>query len=92
MRFPLKTVMLLAVAGAGAAGYQPALNYWKERQRIHYQEEEVTRGRILFEVNSTGTVQPVLSVHIGSFVSGPIAEIKVDLRQPLSDAERKRMT
>lgn len=82
MRFPVKTLVVLVAAGAaGAAGYQPALKYWKERQRIHYQEEEVTHGRIVFAVNSTGTVQPVLSVHIGSFVSGPIEELKVEFNQ-----------
>ena len=29
-------------------------------------------------VNSTGTVQPVLSVQVGAFVSGPIQKVCVD--------------
>ncbi len=82
MRFPIKTVAVLVVGtAAAAASYLPVKQYWKERNRPQYQEEEVTRGRIVFEVNSTGTVQPVLSVHIGSPVSGPIEELHVEFNQ-----------
>ena len=38
----------------------------------------VRRGDIKFVVNSTGTVQPVQSVQVGSFVSGPIRKVCVD--------------
>ena len=52
--------------------------YWKERNRPHYQEVEVTLGDIVSVINSTGTVQPVLRVQVGTFVSGPITELLVD--------------
>jgi HlyD family secretion protein len=42
---------------------------------------------VVFEVNSTGTVQPVLSVHIGSFVSGPIVELRVEFNQQVKEGE-----
>jgi HlyD family secretion protein len=48
------------------------------RGSANYREREVTRGDVTFVVNSTGTVQPVLSVQVGSFVSGPIATTQVD--------------
>jgi HlyD family secretion protein len=35
--------------------------------------------------NATGTVQPVLSVHVGSFVSGPISELFVDFNQKVTE-------
>jgi HlyD family secretion protein len=38
----------------------------------------VARGSVTQVVNSTGTVQPVLSVQIGSFVSGPVPKVFVD--------------
>jgi HlyD family secretion protein len=82
MRFPIKTFAALAIAAGGiAASYQPVQRYWKEKHRSQFQEEEVSKGRIVFDVNSTGTVQPVLSVHIGSFASGPIEELHVEFNQ-----------
>jgi HlyD family secretion protein len=81
MRLPIKSMAVLAVATAAAGAYWPVQQYWREHSRPRYQEEEVSRGRIVFEVNSTGTVQPVLSVHIGSFVSGPIVELHVEFNQ-----------
>ncbi len=55
--------------------------YWKERHRVKYREVEVSRGNIVYVVNSTGTVQPVLKVIVGTFVSGPIAELLVDFNE-----------
>jgi HlyD family secretion protein len=88
MRIPIKTIVVLTVAaGTIAASYAPAEKYWKERHRVQYQEEEVTKGRIVFEVNSTGTVQPVLSVHIGAYASGPIVELHVEFNQQVREGE-----
>src|SRR5436190_7968250 len=67
---------ILGLAGWGISG--PGMTYWKERNRITYREAEVTRGRIVSVVNSTGTVKPVRSVQVGAFVSGPIKNLYVD--------------
>ena len=42
------------------------------------------RGDIIFSVPSTGTVQPVLSVQVGSFVSGPDQDGPRRLQRPRS--------
>jgi len=82
MRFPIKTTAVLVVlGGVTAASYAPAKQYFKDKYRVQYQEEEVTTGPVVFEVNSTGTVQPVISYHVGSFVSGPIVELHVEFNQ-----------
>jgi HlyD family secretion protein len=52
--------------------------YWNERHRPRYRLAEVTQGPIVAVVNSTGTVQPEVSVSVGSFVSGPIERVYVD--------------
>ncbi|HEX4209907.1 MAG TPA: efflux RND transporter periplasmic adaptor subunit, partial [Candidatus Binataceae bacterium] len=39
---------------------------------------EVTRGPIIRSVTATGTVNPVTTVQVGTYVSGPIVAIKVD--------------
>jgi HlyD family secretion protein len=87
MRFPIKTTVVLALGAAAATSYSPLKQYWKEQHRTQYQEEQATTGRIVFEVNSTGTVQPVLSIHIGSFVSGPIVELHVEFNQQVKKGD-----
>jgi len=88
MRFPIKTTIALAVlGGAAAASYAPAKQFLKDRYRVLYQEEEVSTGPVVFEVNSTGTVQPVISYHVGSFVSGPIKKLKVEFNQHVAKDE-----
>ena len=64
---------LLAVL-IGGSGYA----YWKERSKVTYRQAEVTRGKVVAVVNSTGTIKPVISVTVGSFVAGPIKELGKD--------------
>ena len=68
-------ISLLALAGivaVSAAAYEPVVSYWKMRNAPQWRFAEVSRGSIVAVVNATGTVKPVRSLTIGSFVSGPI--------------------
>jgi len=79
MRFWLKLVAILAILGIAAWIVLPRLqNYWHERNKPSFRKAQVSRGDIISVVNSTGTVQPVLSVQIGAFVSGPIHKVLVE--------------
>ena len=79
MKTFLKILLVLAVlGGAAAAAYRPVTRWIAKRGETHYRTEEVSRGRVEFVVSSTGTIKPVKSVIIGSFVSGPVKEIFVD--------------
>ena len=79
MRFFVKLLIVTAIiVGAGWAAYKPAMSYWRERNRPSFRTEEVTRRTITSVVNSTGEVKPVLSVLVGSFVSGPIEDLHAD--------------
>jgi HlyD family secretion protein len=72
---------IIVLAGIGAAAYRPAAEYFAQRNRPRWRTAEVSRGRIVADVKSTGTIQPVLKVSIGSFVSGPITELHADFNQ-----------
>lgn len=72
------TISLLTLGGLGAGAYKPAIRIWKDRQQVRWETSKVIRGDAIRYVNSTGTVRPVLSVSVGSFVSGPIVELNVD--------------
>ena len=79
MKFPVKTTIALVVLGvSGAVAYTPLRQYVEKRTRPNFREAEVSRGPIVSVVDATGTVQPVLSVSVGSFVSGPIEGLYVD--------------
>ncbi|HRX78852.1 MAG TPA: efflux RND transporter periplasmic adaptor subunit [Pirellulaceae bacterium] len=80
-------LVLLLVGGACAAAYQPAADYWKKRNQPTWKQLETKKGTIIAVVNSTGTVKPVLSVQIGSFVSGPIKDLFVDFNQEVEKGE-----
>jgi HlyD family secretion protein len=48
-----------------------------------FRTEKVTRGDIVMAVSSTGTVNPVTTVLVGTQVSGTIKEIYVDFNSPV---------
>jgi HlyD family secretion protein len=79
MRRLIKWLLILAVVvgGLGAAGHF-GQQYLKAKAVPRFTTAAVTTGKVETVVNSTGPVKPVQSVSVGSFVSGPIAEIKVD--------------
>lgn len=80
-------LVLLVLIGGVAAAYKPAVDYWRWRTRPHWRLAEVARGRLVEVVNSTGTVKPVLSVSIGSFVSGPILELFAEFNQEVKKGD-----
>src|SRR5713101_5165376 len=49
----------------------------------HYVTAKVTRGPIVRSVIATGTVNPVTTVQVGSYVSGPIQAIYADFNAPV---------
>ena len=71
-------IAAVVIAGVGAAGYN---RFHAPRNTVangNYRTVAVQRGDIKLTVNSTGTVQPVLSVQVGSYASGPILKVYVD--------------
>jgi len=88
MKTWLKFLVALAVVGAtGAAAFKPATEYWKERNRVRWETVAVIRGDATRFVNSTGSIKPVLSVSVGSFVSGPIVELNVDFNDEVKKGD-----
>ncbi|WP_020469042.1 efflux RND transporter periplasmic adaptor subunit [Zavarzinella formosa] len=74
-----KWLVILGVAGGGMAfAAQLGKNYLQAKAIPQFTVAKVSRGRVETVVNSTGPVKPVQSLSVGSFISGPIAEILVD--------------
>ncbi len=87
MRLFVRLLVLIGIlAGLGASAHW-AQRYWKERNKPQFRTSEVTEGPIISVVNSTGEVKPVLSVAVGSFVSGPIKELYVDFNDEVKEKQ-----
>jgi HlyD family secretion protein len=50
----------------------------------NWQVAKISRGSIVSVVTATGTVDPVITVQVGSYVSGPITAIYADYNSPVS--------
>jgi HlyD family secretion protein len=74
--------LAVLVAGAGLYGW------WSPSGRApEYRLAKVERGPILSAVSATGTVNPVVSVQVGSQVSGQVKEIYVDFNSPVKKGQ-----
>lgn len=80
-------VILVVLGGITAAVSAPLQKYFQERNRPKFRTDAVDEGSIKLAVNSTGTIQPVLSVQVGAFVSGPIAELHVEFNDEVEAGE-----
>lgn len=82
--------LLIAIAllvGLCVAAYQPISSYLEQRNKPKFRTAEVTERTVKLVVNSTGEVKPVLSVSIGSFVSGPIERLHVDFNDRVKNGQ-----
>jgi HlyD family secretion protein len=78
MRSLVKWFLIIGIplGGIAAAGYF-GQQYLKTQSKPKYTKATVTTGKVETVVNSTGPIKPVLTISVGSFVSGPIKEILV---------------
>lgn len=74
----MQRVALIAILGVLVAGFFVWRFSQKDRVTIVYQTSKVDKGNIIAYVSATGTVNPIMTVEVGSQVSGIIQEIYVD--------------
>lgn len=69
-------VGVLLIAALGAGGYL----YWNGNQQppIKYKTARIERGTVAQAVTATGTINPVITVQVGSQVSGIIQALSAD--------------
>ena len=81
---PLSILLLLSAS--------LALGTWwyldSDQPQIQYVTAAVERGEVSRLVIATGTVNPVKTVEVGTYVSGPIKEIFVDFNSPVTQNQR----
>jgi len=84
-RRPLVLVSVLLLVAAGGTVW-----WWRraDDQAVRYITTSLERGPITATVTATGTVNPVTSVQVGTYVSGPILAIDVDFNSPVRKGQR----
>ncbi len=78
----------MAFALVVAAGLVYRALAGRERAEPRWHTEPVTRGDLVASVTATGTVNPVKTVQVGTYVSGPIQAIDVDFNSPVTEGQR----
>jgi HlyD family secretion protein len=79
-------ITLTVILGIGAAGYS-RLHTPRGVAGGKYRTMPACRGDVKLSVNSNGTVQPVLSVQVGSYASGPIQKVYVDFNDKVKKGQ-----
>src|SRR5260221_11856994 len=80
-------VLAAAVIAAVAGGYA----YWArgaDGSDEGYVTETLARGPVTTSVTATGTVNPVTTVQVGTYVSGPIIALDVDYNTRVRKGQR----
>lgn len=81
-----KIVLLLVCVGIIGGGYWW---FWHEPEHaVTYVTARIERGTITRVVTATGMVNPVTTVQVGSYVSGPIRELFADFNSPVKKGQR----
>ena len=78
-----KLMRWLALGVVVAAASLGAYSWSRRAEPSRYVTAPVTRGPIVRSVSATGTVNPVTTVQVGTYVSGPIIGINVDFNSPV---------
>jgi HlyD family secretion protein len=85
LRRLLIVAVILGIAGWAVSG--PAASYLHERSKPIFRKAKVVERTVTSVVNSSGEVKPVLSVSVGSFVSGPIDELYANFNDRVKEHE-----
>src|SRR6266481_2185657 len=59
----------------------------KDGTAARYRTEPASRGALVADVTATGTVNPVTTVQVGTYVSGPIQEIHADFNSHVTKGQ-----
>jgi HlyD family secretion protein len=87
MSFPVRKTV---VRGIFAALLLAGMGLYFLRGRsggVRFITAPVTRGPIVRVVSATGTVNPVITVQVGSYVSGPIQALYADFNSPVKKGQ-----
>lgn len=86
----LKTLWwVLGLAAVLAAGYFAWLKFGKtDKPAVEYDTVKLERGNVVARVTATGTLSALVTVQVGSQVSGRIQELHADFNSPVKKGQQ----
>jgi HlyD family secretion protein len=79
--------VVLGIVAIGAGGYWWHLRKARADAEVHYDTVTVDQGRILAKVTATGTLSAIVTVQVGTQVSGTIAALHADFNSTVTKGE-----
>lgn len=77
-------VLLIAIVVVGGIGFR----FWQQRNAApEYKTSKIEKGSITSSVSATGTLSPVVSVQVGSQISGQLKEVLADFNSEVKQGE-----
>ncbi len=80
-------VGLLAVVGVGGGWVAFGARFGGHKSAFHLEKARVERGDVVGRVTATGTLSALVTVQVGSQVSGRIAELYADFGQRVNEGQ-----
>src|SRR5262245_23243195 len=85
LRKLLVPALLVAALGGLGAGAKVALA--DKKPAVEYRTEAVERGAVSAKVTATGTLSALVTVQVGSQVSGRVKELHADFNSPVKKGD-----
>ncbi|HEY2899915.1 MAG TPA: efflux RND transporter periplasmic adaptor subunit [Polyangia bacterium] len=79
----LTVVAVIVLGAAGGTTYYRATH----KNTVHFETVAVDRGAIMAKVTATGTLSALVTVQVGSQVSGRVSEIRVDFNSQVKKGQ-----
>lgn len=79
----MRTLIFLVLVAAIAAGGYFALAGEDREARVVYQTGKVARGPLVSTVTASGTIEALVTVEVGSQLSGQIVDVAADYNEPV---------
>jgi len=81
-------IWIVVLAGLGALGWFGWNSFQKSRQKApEYRTAPVSRGDVAQAVTATGQLNPVISVQVGSQISGMIQQLYADFNSSITQGQ-----
>jgi len=78
---------VLIVVAAGAGGVSVVVKRRAAKPLVQWETTAVDRGRIVARVTATGTLSALVTVQVGSQVSGRVQQLLVDFNSPVKKGQ-----
>lgn len=82
-RFGIPVLVVALLAGSAYGVHE----LWQRPPVVTYKTAPIERGRITARVTASGTLSPLVTVQVGSQVSGRIAELFADFNSPVKKGQ-----